>query len=289
MKIDLLFDNYLNYIKVKSSKGNYSFNKSHLRLVLKWFHENRIYDHKKINSNEVNKFLIYLKDVRKNKNNSIKKNLDCLKRALKYNDIEIKGINKIKITNIQIKRFNILTESELQKTLKYYYNLDRSDHHLLTKYLIFMLLLYTGARRNELINIKISDIDFESNAIILSKTKSGYPRIVFFKDFIKDDLIKYIQLKEREFLFYNFRYNHKFTPENLSAMFRYDKKILRLKNYSAHMLRHTFATLMVENGCSIPALQLLLGHSSSKTTDIYLHMSIKRVKKDFENFFPNQI
>lgn len=289
MKIKYLLESYLKYLKVKTTKGNYEFNNSHLRLVEKWLNENNIYDHEDLTLDVINSFLIYLKEERKNKNNSINKNLGCLKRALDFNDIYIKGLDKVKITNIQIKRFNILSESELQKTLKYYYNLDRTDLHLFTKYLIFMLLLYTGARRNELINIKISDIDFENNAIILSKTKNGYPRIVFFKDFIKENLLKYIALKDREFLFYNFRYNHRFTPENLSAMFRYDKNILNLKNYSAHMLRHTFATLMVENGCSIPALQLLLGHSSSKTTDIYLHMSVKRVKKDFEDHFPKKI
>ena len=289
MKLAIVFENYLKYIEIKTSKGNFEFNKAHLTLVQQWFYEMGFIDHRQLNIKHINAFLIYLKEVRKNTNNSINKNLGCLKRALMFNGFTVSGLEKIKITNIQMKRFNILSEKDLKIILSYYHKLDLTDNHNLTKYLVIMLLLYTGCRRNEICNIKINDLDFDNNAIILSKTKSGSPRIVFFKEQIKEDLQRYIALQERDYLFHNFKYNTKFTPDNLSAMIRYDKKVLNLKNYSAHMIRHTFATLMVENGCSITALQLLLGHSSSKTTDIYLHMSIKRVKKDFDHYFPKQL
>ena len=96
MKIQKLFENYLNYLRVKASKGNYDFNKSHISLIENWFISIGIYDSEDININLVNEFLIYLKEERDNTNNSINKNLGCLKRALDFNDIFIKELNKVK-------------------------------------------------------------------------------------------------------------------------------------------------------------------------------------------------
>ena len=285
MFLSQMFQNYLEEVKITKSRGYYDFNKCNINIINNYFTKVGVKKTSQINLNKIKLFIKYLKECN-NCNNSLKKKLDCLKRALKYNSIQIKGLEQFKIGNVVIKRFQVFNQNQLSKILTYYKNLDKSDSHNLTKYLVVLMLLLTGCRRNELINIKIKNIDLENNMIILEKTKTGKPRIVFIQEFIKSDIESYIKLKEREYLFYNFRYNHRFTCENLTAMIRYDKSQLKLTNYSSHMFRHTFATMMVENGCSIPGLQILLGHSSSKTTDIYLHMSTKFVKNNYDKYFP---
>ena len=171
--------------------------------------------------------------------------------------------------------------------MTYVCQIDTKDVTNLTNYIIVYLLLYTGVRRTELSNIKIVDVDVERNCIYLNNTKTNKFRIVFYKSTLVKYLKKYISMNpDREYLLWDFNKNQHITPENITAKFRYMNKKLKFRRLTPHMLRHTFATLLVENGATVHAVQRLLGHSSSKTTDIYLHMSVKRIKKDFDNYFP---
>lgn len=288
MLLEKMFENYCNYIKLNKSVGYYKFTSTHSGIILKYFQSISINKTKHLNFKVINNYLESL--LRKGLcNNTINKKISLIKRALKYNDIFIKDIHKIKVTSIQIKRFQILEEKELKYILGYYSNLDRSDYVKFTKYLCIMIFLYTGVRRTELCNIKISNINLDKCYIILDFTKNKQPRVVLFKDNIKEELIRYISLLDREYLFYNFKYNRPLKPRDITDFIRYDKKKFNIPYFSPHVLRHTFATLMAENGCSIPALQMILGHSSPKTTNRYLHLSAKTSKDNFDKYFPDNI
>ncbi|MCK9224851.1 MAG: tyrosine-type recombinase/integrase, partial [Candidatus Muirbacterium halophilum] len=143
-------------------------------------------------------------------------------------------------------------------------------------------LMHTGIRRTELTKIKISHINFENNIIYLDETKTKKDRYVFFRDYLSSDLKKYIKLKKRKYLFWDFKIDEILTPRKISDFMRYDKKQMGLKFYTAHMFRHTFATNMIENGSILSTVQMLLGHESIKTTQIYLHLSEKYIKNDYD-------
>ena len=218
--------------------------------------------------------------------NTINKKMGLFSRALRFSDVMVDGLTNFHSIPFKRKSFQVVHEPELKKVLVHFRKLDLSKPINLTSYLVFFLFLYSGIRLNELTHIRCNEIDFDRCIIYLNHTKSSVPRIVPFKSNIRNELIKYVALKKREYLFYNFRMDHPFSNQNVESVFRYVKKVLNLQFFSPHMLRHTMATLLIENGVSIVSVQHLLGHASSKTTDIYLHMSVKRIREEYDQAFP---
>ncbi|XMB72623.1 site-specific integrase [Mycoplasmatota bacterium WC30] len=246
-----------------------------------------VVDTKEINIEVIYSLIKYLRFTRSNCLNSVNKKVGTLKRALKFNHLSISGVSDFKKLKFPTKHFDIVPEESLKILLKYLNSLDETSVNL-TRHLIFMLLLYTGARANELVNIKIKNIDTKLNMILLETTKSKKPRFVFYDESINDKLKKYIQLKDREYLFYNFRsrVDGIYTKRHLRAFFDYLKKKFNMNSLHPHMLRHTMTTLLADNNAPIFTIQELLGHESINTTMIYIHLSGKKIREDYKNFFP---
>jgi site-specific recombinase XerD len=280
MKIDLMFQNYLNYVKDFKSFGYYDFTKRNLSAIMKYLKMNEIQESYQIDYDLIYGFMKYLKN-HGNNNSSMNKKLGIIKRAIEYNDLD-NNLSKLKVDSIKQKPFRIFSKQELKIIVKYYFLLDLTDPVKFTKYIMFLVLLHTGIRRTELTKIKVSHIDFNMKTIYLDETKIGIPRFVMFRSYLINDLKKYIALKERKYLFWNFKEDIPLTATNVSDMIRYDKRAMNLKYYSCHMYRHTFATYLIENGGELLTVQHLLGHQSIKTTEIYLHVSDKYIKQDYE-------
>ncbi|MBI9010541.1 MAG: phage integrase family protein [Tenericutes bacterium] len=289
MKINEILKKYEEYKKYFSSNGDYNYCKSHINVLRRYFDKINVSTTEQIKDDFVMNFIAY-KKILKNSINTINKEIILLRAILRFKDIRIPIFEKFKKISFKRKSFNLLNMEQLRRLINYYKSKDLEKPVNLTSYLVFYLLLYTGSRRSELINIKIREIDLENYCIYLNHTKNNRPRLVFYNNRVTELLKKYIELKpKREYFFYNFKKNEPLTAENVSSIFKYVKKTLKLYQYSPHMLRHTMATLLVENNAPIISIQNLLGHASSKTTDIYLHMSVKKTKKDFNQYFPSQI
>lgn len=286
MKLLTAFNKYLQYKELHSSNGDYEYTKSHSKVILEYFNSMNICNSNQLNESVVTDYIQY-KLNKGNSRNTINKEIGIIKRVLNHNNIVIDEIAKIKHLRHKNISFRTLNEKELNLLLNYTNNYNLNNPRELTNYLVIYLLIYTGVRRTELANIKIEEIDIVNCCIYLNHSKTGKPRLVFFKNKIANAISRYISLKpNREYLLHNFKLNSKLTPENISAFFRYLSKKTKISPLSPHILRHTMATLLVENDAPIASIQRLLGHASSKTTDIYIHMSIKKVKSTFETFFP---
>jgi len=279
MLLEKMFENYLNYVKDFKTQGYYEFSVGNIGVVMNYFNSVSITTTDQLDSETVYKLLKFLRN-RNNNNSSLNKKLGVVKRAIKYNDLDI-NLTKVKIDSIKQKPFKIFSKQELKIIVKYYMNLNLKDPVKFTKYILFLILYHTGIRRTELTKIKISHIDFDSKTIYLDETKTGIPRYVIFRSYIINDLKRYIALKNRKYLFWNFKEDSPLTSTNISDMMRYDKRAMNLKYYSCHMYRHTFATYLIENGGELFTVQQLLGHQSIKTTEIYLHVSNKFIKNDY--------
>lgn len=280
MLLEKMFEKYLNYVKDFKSQGYYEFSVGNIGVVMNYFNSVSITTTDQLDSETVYKLLKFLRN-RNNNNSSLNKKLGVVKRAIKYNDLDI-NLTKVKIDSVKQKPFRIFSKQELKIIVKYYMNLNLKDAVKFTKYILFLILYHTGIRRTELTKIKISHIDFDSKTIYLDETKIGIPRYVIFRSYIINDLKRYIALKNRKYLFWNFKEDSPLTSTNISDMMRYDKRAMNLKYYSCHMYRHTFATNLIENGGELFTVQQLLGHQSIKTTEIYLHVSNKFIKNDYE-------
>ena len=153
---------------------------------------------------------------------------------------------------------------------------------------IICLFLSTGLRVSELISIKIGDINFEKKSINIVG-KGNKERIVFFSDFCKDKLEKYINTRnvsKDDYLFVNNK-NTKLARNTINAICKNAYKLIGItetKHYSPHTLRHTSATIMYQYvKQDTLLLKKFLGHSSIASTQIYTHIYNEKVKKCVES------
>ncbi len=156
--------------------------------------------------------------------------------------------------------------------------------------LILELLYGTGIRLSELINLKIKDINANKNEIkVLGKRNKE--RIIPINNNIRLQLNKYLKLRKDqnnscEYLLITSKGKksypmliYRIVKENLS-------NIINSEKYNPHLLRHTFATHLINKGANINAIKDLLGHSSLAATQIYTHNSIEKLKKTFQKSHP---
>lgn len=156
--------------------------------------------------------------------------------------------------------------------------------------LLLEMLYATGVRVSELVNIKVSDINGEEIKVL---GKGNKERIVEFGDYAESILelylkegYKYLNVKKSEYLFLNNRGGKlttrgvRYILDNIINKTTIDKKI------SPHMLRHTFATHLLNEGCDLLTVQELLGHESLTATSIYTHITNDRLKEVYFKCHP---
>ena len=146
----------------------------------------------------------------------------------------------------------------------------------LLKHRIVLTLIYSaGLRSQEVINLKLGDIDFERKTIHIRQSKYKKDRIVPLADCMALGLKKYIRLeKPFVFLFNGKEPDGRYSVKGLSWVMREAlKKTSITKDVSLHSLRHSYATHLLEEGVNIITLKELLGHAEISTTMIYLHVA----------------
>ena len=158
--------------------------------------------------------------------------------------------------------------------------------------LLLEMLYATGCRVGELVSIKVKDIDFNRrNILIIGKgNKERYLNYgEYCEDILNTNLIDgYISLNKNdsEYLFLN---NNGGVLTERGVRFILDKIIKQTeinKNISPHMIRHSFATHLLNEGCDLLTVQKLLGHESIKATQIYTHVTTDRLKEVYYQSFP---
>jgi site-specific recombinase XerD len=139
---------------------------------------------------------------------------------------------------------------------------------------IVSLLYSSGLRRSELINLKISDIDSSRMLIRVQDAKGSKDRYSLLSNTALKDLRAYYkQWKPKVYLFESPK-GEKYSPNSVGKIVTNAAiKAGINKRVSPHTLRHSFATHLLENGTDLRYIQLLLGHSSTKTTEIYTHVA----------------
>ncbi|MFH1503243.1 MAG: site-specific tyrosine recombinase/integron integrase [Candidatus Diapherotrites archaeon] len=144
--------------------------------------------------------------------------------------------------------------------------------------LIIKLLYSSGLRLQELIDLKRKDIDFERGIINVKKGKGKKDRITLISEILKLDLLKYYSNNTFKTEYILEGRNGKYTKKSVQKVLDEAGKRAGIK-VTPHMLRHSFATHLLEQGTDIRYIQKLLGHSDLKTTEIYTHVSTKDLSK----------
>ena len=147
---------------------------------------------------------------------------------------------------------------------------------VLLKHRIALTLIYSaGLRSQEVINLKISDIDFERKTIHIRQSKYKKDRIVPLSDYMSIGLKKYLVVEHPHvYLFNGKEPGSPYSVRGLGWLMRQTlKKTSIQKDVNLHSLRHSYATHLIEEGLNIIMVKDLLGHASIRTTMIYLHVA----------------
>lgn len=217
-----------------------------------------------------------------------KRKIACIKAFFNYLEFEdiipINPFRKVRIKLNEPKELpKTIQKQEISKQLRYVYS---KAHQARTQYKMFYstrmvacyeLLIGTGLRVGELCSLQADAIDLDNLTIrILGKGRKE--RIVYLtSQQIVDAMRSYSQLKQTykissEYFFTNLN-GSRMKEETVRRIVHQVSKAVSHKKITPHMFRHTFATTLLEKNMDISFIQVLLGHSSIKTTQIYLHLS----------------
>jgi len=146
---------------------------------------------------------------------------------------------------------------------------------LLKQRIVLSLIYSAGLRGQEVINLKISDVDFERRTIHIRQSKYKKDRILPLSPTMAIGLKKYLKAENPYLWLFNGKEaSGKYSVKGLSWIMRENlKKTSITKNVNLHSLRHSYATHLLEEGINIVTLKELLGHSQITTTMIYLHVA----------------
>ncbi len=148
--------------------------------------------------------------------------------------------------------------------------------------LIVLLLYGAGLRVSELCNLRKSDVDFERGLVLVRSGKGAKDRVVPLPDALVAEIRNYLSRRddESEYLIVEDRRSEKgrLSPKTVWYLLRKYGNRAGIR-VTPHMLRHSFATHMLENGVDIRAIQELLGHSNLSTTQIYTKVTVEHLKK----------
>ena len=287
-----IINKYLDYLKYNKNYSDKTI--KNYKLDLKdYFH---FLEQESLNYQEVTyedlRYLFKHFESLKLSNKSIRRHISSIKGFYRYLTLENKVLDNpflyVSLPKKESKLPRYLTYEEL---LEIFQEMPLKTNSDLRNRLLLEFLYATGIRVSEIISISISDLDFFNQSVkILGKGKKT--RIVYYNDVVKKLLEKYLDIypklnkKGLPYLFLNQKGDPLTTSGVSYIINQVIKKISFKKHITPHMLRHSFATHLLNNGCDLATVQELLGHSSISTTGIYTHVTLDHIKDVYYKAHP---
>lgn len=278
---NLYIKEFLDYLRLEKGSSEKTIKSYNVDITYFFNLTNKSYD--KIIKDDIFLFIEHLKSSNF-KHNTIQRKISSLKsfyRFLYINKyIEIDPINSIKTMKKQKRLPEVLDENDFKKIIETY----NSEPNNVRDKLILKLLIATGARVSEIVNLNISDIEDNDYKYIRVLGKgSKYRYIPIYHDIALE--LKNFILREREIL--KSKNTYKLFPNTNRSSFYSSLKKHALnanieKKVYPHIIRHSIATILLKNGADIRVVQELLGHSSISTTEIYTHVEKSKLKSIYD-------
>lgn len=144
--------------------------------------------------------------------------------------------------------------------------------------LIIQILYSTGMRISELRNLQINHVDFNRRSVLVRQGKGKKDRITVISDTVLRNIEKYLkEFQPLKYIFESYKPEHKITVRSLQKVVTEIAQKVRIKKkVTAHTLRHSFATHMLENNVNLRYIQAMLGHARLETTQIYTRVAINK-------------
>ena len=198
-------------------------------------------------------------------------------RSIQDKNIEIEKIHRPRREKLLP---NVLSKEEIKSILEAHHNI---------KHKAMLSLIYScGLRRSELLNLKPLDIDSKRNIVIIRQSKGKKDRITPLSPKILELLRAYFkEYRPIMYLFEGQEAGTIYSEKSLQSVLKQALTKAKItKPVTLHWLRHSYATHLLESGTDLRYIQELLGHNSSKTTEIYTHVSTKslqQIKSPFDD------
>jgi integrase/recombinase XerC len=248
-----------------------------------------INDVKLINHKDIRAYIVIMVEAG-NENSTVNRKLSTLKTYFKFlkrqNCIDINPMLKIQGLKTKKRLPQFVPENQIWDKSLFCKNEDQFSN--LRDELILELFYQTGIRLDELINLKLSNVNDKSIKVIGKRNKE---RIIPITTEL-DKLIIHFQmerakvLSDSEFLIIT-KVGKKLSPKFVYSKVNYYLSIAtNLKKKSPHVLRHTFATHMLNNGASLESIKKILGHTDLVATQVYTHNTFKQVNNIYKSSHP---
>ena len=297
MNWDTSIENFKNYLKLERGLSMNSIESYEFDLIQfkNFIIENRINESpKKCSSSTVKRYLY--KNFSNKKSRSQARSISALKSFFNYllfeGEIHSSPLNDIESPKIENKLPEVLTEDEIKRLISSV-NLD-SEFGQRNKTII-EVLYGTGIRVSELIELKLSNIFFKEN-ILKVTGKGNKERFVPLGKIALIEIKKYLNNRDKlkinskfsDILFLN-RYGRQLTRSMIFKVINDSSKNAEIdKKISPHTLRHSYATHLLKNGADLRTIQLILGHESITTTEIYTHLDTFHLEDVLKKYHPRE-
>ena len=291
MKIDQIVDGYIIYLRNirRYSPNTIKSYKSDLSEFINYCDDNNKIEITSINERFIKSYLMNLSEKKIEKISIVRK-LSSLRGlftfAFKEDLIKQNPTSQVRNPKTSKKLPEITSSENILKTFQLAEEADENPELIKV---VFELLYGCSLRVSEVCNLKAGDVDLEKGSVrVLGK--GSKTRIVPIGEQSKKNLAEYLNLFPVE------NYSETFL-RNKSGKKLYEKYVYRIVNKylskvtdirkkSPHILRHSSATHMLDRGADLRAVKEILGHENLKTTQIYTHVSIERLKQSYKKSHP---
>ena len=300
-KLSKYIRDFLEHAEVgRNQSGKTVENYQHyLKRFLNWYGDKSPYT---ITLNDIHKYRLFLNRYKDNRGRTLgvktqNYHVIALRAFFKYlikNDIQTLPPEKIDLQKIPERTVEYLTREELERLFQ---ETGSSGIIQLRNRAIIETLYSTGLRVGELISLDRSQVDLKRREFMV-RGKGKKPRIIFLSDRAATHIENYLKVRKDNFepLFINHGRARKGNDITLGERRRLTRVSIEyivrtiarkagiIKKVTPHVLRHSFATELLLNGADIRSVQEMLGHSSITTTQIYTHVTNKRLREIHEKF-----
>jgi site-specific recombinase XerD len=318
MKTNVMLSDYVNYLDLNlgysgSTIKTYKLHASHFMDFL----ESKNIKLNKIGKGIIEEYVCFLRNVKKNASKTIRLKIAVIRSLLKYLNEVTKTLKKNPIKKgdfrykVEKKDSKSLSVNQIESLLNILVGeKDKLDQRLgevtgkrklLYKqlfaikrdYVFIKLLLSTGLRISEALNIRFKDIDFIDKSIIITGKGKRIREVFFDIEELSNDFVEYVNyIKDlslpHEYIFVSIKNFNQMTSRGFQLLL---KKYLKLTKISTvitpHSLRHTFASISIEKGANIKAVSQILGHADVQITiNTYTHLSSEHIREVMKRCHP---
>jgi integrase/recombinase XerD len=248
-----------------------------LRTFLRFFNDKQIHEINHKDLIQFNNEYILKHNLSSSFQNQIVNAIKLFFKKIENCNMEVELIHRPKREK---KLPNVLSKEEIKAILEAPSNI---------KHKAMLSLIYAcGLRRSELLNLKISDIDSKRHLLIIKNAKGKKDRVVPISDKLINMLREYYKAyRTKTWLFEGQKAAEQYSEKSLQSVLKQALQKAKIsKPATLHWLRHSYATHLLESGTDLRYIQELLGHKSSKTTEIYTHVtekSLQKIKSPFDD------